>query len=68
MSNAIKDNAAIDFATAFYQTLGYGRDVKTAFDLGCLQFDIENLGEHDTPKLIAKGNNPQKIYFVHCKS
>lgn len=53
MSNSIGDLAAIGFATAFYQALGYGKTVKTAFDLGCLQIDLEGLGEHDIPKLLA---------------
>jgi hypothetical protein len=33
MSNAIGDTTAIAFASAFYQALGFGRDVQTAFDL-----------------------------------
>jgi hypothetical protein len=33
MSRAIADAAAIRFATAFYEALGYGRDIKTAFEL-----------------------------------
>jgi hypothetical protein len=37
MSNTIGDQTAISFATSFYQALGYGKDIKTAFDLGCLQ-------------------------------
>ncbi len=53
MSKAITDQAAISFATAFYQALGYGRDVKTAFNLGCVQIDLENLDEQDTPKLLT---------------
>lgn len=53
MSKAIGDDAAISFAAAFYQGLGYGRDVQTAFDLGCVQIDLENLNEQDTPQLIA---------------
>jgi hypothetical protein len=44
MSKAILDTSAISFAAAFYRALGYGRDVKTAFDLGCLQIDLDNLG------------------------
>ncbi len=64
MSNAIGDNAAISFATAFYQALGYGRDVKTAFDLGCGRIDLEGLEEHNKPKLSAINVNPQDIVFV----
>jgi hypothetical protein len=64
MSTAIGDAAAIRFAAAFYQALGYGRDVKTAFDLGCVQIDLENLGEQDTPQLLAIQADPKKIVFV----
>ncbi|MCI0615023.1 NB-ARC domain-containing protein, partial [bacterium] len=67
MSKAIGDSAAISFAVAFYQALGYGRDVKTAFDLGCLQIDLESLDEQNAPKLIAINCNPQKIVFVQTK-
>ena len=64
MSIAVGDKAAIAFATAFYQALGYGRDVKTAFDLGCVQIDMENLREQDTPQLITLRNDPQNIFLV----
>jgi len=64
MSKAIGDIAAIRFSTAFYQALGFGRDVRTAFDSGCLQIDLENLDEQDTPKLLALHRNPQEITFV----
>jgi len=64
MSKAIGDKAAISFAIAFYQALGYGKDVKTAFDLGCVQIDLENLNEQDTPKLLTTNSNPQKIILA----
>lgn len=53
MSQAITDAAAISFASAFYQALGYGTGVKTAFELGCTQIFLENLPEKDTPKLLT---------------
>jgi hypothetical protein len=64
MTSAVSDKAAINFATAFYHALGYGRDVKTAFDLGCIQIDMENLGEEDTPRLIANRLDPKDIKFI----
>lgn len=64
MSNRISDSAAISFASAFYRALGFGKDVRTAFNLGCNQIDIENLGEQDIPQLIAKRCDPDKIIFV----
>ena len=64
MSTVIGDQAAISFAAAFYQALGYGRDIKTAFELGRIQINLEDLDEQDTPKLIAHNVNPQTIKFV----
>ncbi|MCP4697043.1 MAG: CHAT domain-containing protein [Gammaproteobacteria bacterium] len=64
MSQAIGDNAAIPFAKAFYQALGYGRSVAEAFALGKLQVDIEGLNDTDIPQLIAKRANPASIRFV----
>ncbi|HSD85559.1 MAG TPA: CHAT domain-containing protein [Anaerolineae bacterium] len=64
MSQAIGDSAAASFAEAFYQALGYGRDIKTAFALGCLQIDLKNLNEQDTPKLLALNSRPEEIVFV----
>jgi CHAT domain-containing protein len=64
MSKTIGDEAAINFAVAFYQALGYGKNVKTAFDLGCVQIDLQSLNEQDTPKLSATKCDPEEIVFV----
>ena len=61
MSAAITDSAAIAFAAAFYQALGFGLDIKTAFDLGCVQIDLENLNEQDVPKLLTLKNPSKEI-------
>lgn len=42
MSQAIQDEDAIAFTSAFYEALGFGRDVKTAFELGCGAIDARN--------------------------
>ncbi len=65
MSQAIGDEAAISFAVAFYQALGYGKNVQTAFELGCVQIHLENLKEQDTPKLLSLKMNPQEVIFVN---
>ncbi len=67
MSKSIKDVSAVSFATAFYQALAYGQNVKAAFDLGCIQIDLENLSEQDRPKLIASRKNPEEMVFVNQK-
>ncbi|MGH7490952.1 MAG: FHA domain-containing protein [bacterium] len=64
MSNAIGDRAAISFTAAFYQALGFGRNIKTAFDLGCLQIDLERMNEQNTPKLLCLNCHPKEIVFA----
>jgi DNA-binding response OmpR family regulator len=65
MSNAITDQSAILFSTAFYQGLGYGNDLKASFDLGCNQLDLASLGEQNVPKLLVKkGSDPKELYFA----
>ncbi|HEU5377538.1 MAG TPA: CHAT domain-containing protein [Ktedonobacteraceae bacterium] len=68
MSKAIGDSAAISFASAFYQALGYGRNIKTAFELGRAQIDLANLNEQDTPKLLVNNNNSEHITFIEQDS
>lgn len=68
MKHALGDDAARNFAAAFYQGLGYGRSVKTAFDLGCVQIDLANIVEADEPQLIAPQIDPSTLYFVHLRS
>jgi hypothetical protein len=54
MTQAVSDRAAIAFAGAFYQALGYGQDIKTAFELGCNQIDLTGLAQSDVPHLITR--------------
>jgi pSer/pThr/pTyr-binding forkhead associated (FHA) protein len=54
MSQSIGDDAAIGFASGFYQALGYGRSVQTAFDLGCNEIDLAGIGEEATPRILAR--------------
>lgn len=64
MSKAIGDEAAIHFSTSFYQALAFGSDVKTAFELGCVQIQLEELGEEHTPQLIALRSDPSEVVFA----
>lgn len=64
MSTAIGDESAISFAANFYQALGYGRDMETAFELGRVQIDLKNLGEQDTPILRMNRNDQKKIFLI----
>jgi len=64
MNNTIQDDAAIAFSAAFYEALGYGRSVKDAFDLACIQ-----LTSTGSDRLLAKLHtrrmvNPSEIILV----
>jgi len=63
MSDAITDHASIQFTTAFYRALGYGRTVATAFDLACNQLDLYDLDEAHKPQLLGN-TDPTSIVFV----
>ena len=64
MSSLISDQTAIRFASSFYQALGFGRDVKTAFDLGCNQVALAGIPEEDSPRLMANRVDPTLVRFV----
>ena len=64
MTTAVGDEAAIEFATAFYRALGYGRDIRTAFELGTNQIGLQNLPDEDTPHLLAKTSKAAHFSFV----
>jgi len=64
MAGTVTDQAARTFSSAFYQALGYGKDVKTAFDLGCSQIHLENLCEHETPKFLSPKVYPRSINLL----
>lgn len=54
MSNSIGDESAISFSTAFYRALAFGKNMKEAFDLGCIEIDMESLDEQETPNIFLK--------------
>jgi hypothetical protein len=58
MTAAVEDHSAIAFASAFYQALGYGEDVQTAFDLGCGQIALAGLGYANVPRLFVREGGP----------
>lgn len=53
MSTAMNDGAALAFAGAFYEALGHGCDVHTAFELGCSQIALSGLAKTVVPKLLV---------------
>jgi len=65
MGRAIDDSSAIAFAASFYQGLGYGRSIQTAFELGKGQIDLQGLPGKDVPQLkVAPGVDAASIYLV----
>ena len=59
MVRAISDNAATKFAVYFYQALGFGKDIRDAFDLARSQLELSNIPEEETPKLLRKRQDLQ---------
>jgi hypothetical protein len=65
--DVIDDRAAILFSTYFYQALAFGRSVRTAFDLACLQLNMEGWDDDANPVLLAKWSNPDEIRFASAE-
>ena len=64
MATAIHDTSAVAFSMAFYQALGYGQTLQTAYQLGCLQIGLDRLQGEETPQLIALREDPSRITLV----
>lgn len=54
MSRAVPDNVAIEFAVAFYDALGNGRDIAFAFKYAKSSVVLEGLSGSDIPVLIKR--------------
>jgi WD40 repeat protein len=54
MSKQIGDKAAIEFAVGFYDALGAGKGVESAYKLGCHVMLMAGFQEHLTPQLLKK--------------
>ena len=65
MGRAIDDSSAVAFAASFYQGLGYGRSIQTAFELGKGQIHLLGLPGKDVPQLkVAPGADAAKLYLI----
>jgi hypothetical protein len=59
MRKAIGDRATIEFAIAFYDALGSGRDYEFAYNYACNVIDLAGILESNTPKLLkGKSKSP----------
>lgn len=63
MSDAIEDAAAIRFSWSFYNALGYGMSLKSAFDLALGQIAMAGLRTSEVPRLITAGVAPDDVTF-----
>ena len=65
MRKPIGDEAAIVFAASFYRTLGFGRSVKEAFEVGKAALLLEGIPEAKTPELLTRaGVDASAMIFV----
>jgi len=64
MSDAVYDTTAIEFASMFYLSLGFKRNIKEAFDLAAVQIGMLSLPGPAVPQLIVKeGIDPSKLFI-----
>lgn len=69
MNKAIGDDAAISFAAAFYQAIGFGRSVKVAFESGRTALMLAGIPEENTPELLCKkGVDPDSLVLISSGS
>ena len=69
MTDAVTDETAIAFAWAFYQALGFGRSIETAFELGKNQVDLGAMIDGDVPTLrVRPGVDASSVRFVVAES
>jgi hypothetical protein len=62
--STIKDEDAILFAGSFYRALAFGNSVGAAFDQGCSALDLEQVGEGEWPRLVARpGVDPANLFL-----
>jgi hypothetical protein len=65
MHEPIGNEAAIAFATAFYQALGFGQPVANAFRLGCNALELLRIPEEGTPSLkVAPGVDAETLVIT----
>lgn len=65
MNRAIGDEAAIVFAAAFYEAIGFGHSVQKAFDSGKTALMLEGIPEDKTPELLVrKGVDARTIFLI----
>lgn len=56
MNTSIGDDAALIFASQFYSSIGFGKNLKTAFDQAKAALMLEGIPEDTTPELFVRDN------------
>ena len=64
LKDLLSDEAAISFAAGFYQALGFGRTIQTAFDLACIQLELQDLNTHASPVLLTSHPGAAEIVLA----
>jgi hypothetical protein len=65
MARSVSDDTAIGFAAGFYRSLGEGKSVGKAFELGKVQIMLDGGSEQSTPRLRSRsGVNPGDVTFA----
>ncbi len=54
IAKAIGDEAALVFASQFYSSIGFGKNIKTAFDQAKAALMLEGIPEETTPELYVR--------------
>ncbi len=63
IEDAISDEAARQFSTAFYRGLGYDKSIGDAFALGQVQIELAGLGEANALHLLTRGDGAAATNF-----
>jgi hypothetical protein len=62
---SLRDKTAVAFAGAFYEALGFGRDVSTAYQLACAQANLTLASPGELPTLHTReGVRPEAIRLL----
>lgn len=65
MSDAIHDESARVFSSAFYRALAFGASVQSAFDQGCAAIALQSLPGRDVPRLVCRdGLDPGSVILA----
>jgi hypothetical protein len=68
MNDSIPDEAAIAFAAAFYQAVGFGKSIEEAFACGIAAIKVNRISGEDMPELVCRrGIDPSKVFLLNSR-